>query len=45
MWSIAGMTVARQGVEREKNRVASLKICNRYREYSNWEFICQMGPL
>lgn len=29
MWSIAGMTVARQGVEWEKNRVASLNICNR----------------
>src|ERR1700683_1976728 len=44
MWSIVGMTVARQGVEREKNRVASLNICHRYRQYSNWEFTFQMGP-
>src|SRR5260221_14380950 len=27
MWSIAGMTVARFGVPREKYNVASLKIC------------------
>ncbi len=26
IWSMAGITLARLGVEREKNRVASLKI-------------------
>ena len=28
MWSMAGMTAARVGVEREKNNIASLRICD-----------------